>query len=72
MTSCPPSAMYHCSESSTIRASYTGTFGTYCGCLHTQQPLEYPATQRSLTVKSAQTATEIRETHLSRQAKNMN
>jgi hypothetical protein len=55
----------HCSESNTIRTSYTGTFGTYCGCLRIQGPLEDPATQRSVTVKSAQTATEIRNTPFS-------
>jgi hypothetical protein len=64
--------MYHCSDSSTIRGSYTGMFGTYRGCLRAQQPLEDPTTQRSVTVKSAQTATGIRERHLSRQAEYMN
>jgi hypothetical protein len=54
--------MQHCSEPNAIRTSCNGKFGTYCGCLGTQRPLEDPATQRSVTAKSDQTATEIRNT----------
>jgi hypothetical protein len=60
-----------CSQSRTIRTSYSGTFGTYWKCLRTQWTLEDPATQRGVTVSSIQTTMDVRNTHLSQHAKCM-